>query len=114
MIVTAFIATWFLGPHELKSLFVSDQILERECLVPVGWESLHLCLPLSGTSKYSILRVADFHKIMSQMTLLQAAPAVPVSPAAVISKPATWQDDEDVFSTLLKYEKEVMMHPPRN
>ena len=54
MIVTAFIAIWFLGPHELKSLFVSDQILERECLVPVGWESLHLCLPLSGTSKYSI------------------------------------------------------------
>ena len=37
----------------------------------------------------------------------QASSATPVSPAAVISKPATWQDDEDVFSTLLKYEKEV-------
>jgi len=37
----------------------------------------------------------------------QAPAAIPVSPAAVISKPATWQDDEDVFSTLLKYEKEV-------
>ena len=41
------------------------------------------------------------------MMLWQAPAAIPVSPAAVISKPATWQDDEDVFSTLLKYEKEV-------
>ena len=40
--------------------------------------------------------------------LWQAPAAIPVSPAAVISKPATWQDDEDVFSTLLKYEKEVL------
>ena len=103
-----------MGPKSSQSRLVSEQRQGRECQAPVGWESLHLCLPLSGTSKYSILRVADFHKIMSQMTLLQAAPAVPVSPAAVISKPATWQDDEDVFSTLLKYEKEVMMHPPRN
>ena len=49
--------------------------------------------------------------------MVQAPPPIPVSPAAVISKPATWQDDEDVFSTLLKYEKEVCIstrtHPPR-
>ena len=29
------------------------------------------------------------------------------SSAAVISKPAAVHDDEDIFSTLLKYEKEV-------
>ena len=40
--------------------------------------------------------------------LWQAPAAIPVAPAAAISKPATWQDDEDVFSTLLKYEKEVL------
>ena len=45
------------------------------------------------------------------MMLWQAPAAIPVSPAAVISKPATWQDDEDVFSTLLKYEKEVVCLP---
>ena len=45
------------------------------------------------------------------MMLWQAPAAIPVSPAAVISKPATWQDDEDVFSTLLKYEKEVFRLP---
>ena len=45
------------------------------------------------------------------MMLWQAPAAIPVSPAAVISKPATWQDDEDVFSTLLKYEKEVLRLP---
>ena len=45
------------------------------------------------------------------MMFWQAPAAIPVSPAAVISKPATWQDDEDVFSTLLKYEKEVICLP---
>ena len=55
----------------------------------------------------SINGVFQNHKEDLHYKRTQASSAIPVSPAAVISKPATWQDDEDVFSTLLKYEKEV-------